>query len=117
MNVLNPNIPSRLYQNLKRFEAEIVYEITKQHDGLPFGIAIADIQESRPHFHKVTWELYICVQGNLDVYLGEQCHPIKPGDSIEISPGVVHYARSNTQDPSRLIVVTIPEFSESDYYV
>ena len=49
--------------------AEIVYEVTTIKSGLPFGIAIADIQQSEPHYHEVTIETYTVVQGDLEVSL------------------------------------------------
>ena len=53
MKDLDPTINPRLYQNRKSFAAERVYELTTARDGLPFGIAIADIEQSQPHVHRV----------------------------------------------------------------
>ena len=96
--------------------AEIVYEITTQQNGLPFGVAIADIQESEAHFHRVTMETYTVVQGDLEVSLNSEQHILHPGDVIKIPLGVVHSARSLDETPARITVTTIPEFSQEDYY-
>jgi mannose-6-phosphate isomerase-like protein (cupin superfamily) len=116
MEELLPIIDESLYQNKKVFPAEIVYEITTLKNGLPFGIAIADILQSTPHFHKLTYETYTVVQGELEVSLGEEKHVLMPGDAIEIPLNVVHSARSLGNSPARITVTTIPEFSPEDYY-
>ncbi len=110
------NIDESLYQNRKDFPAEIVYEITTLKNELPFGIAIADIMQSVPHFHKVTRETYTVVQGEIEVSLGSDRHRLTPGDAIQIPPNVVHSARSLGSSPARITVTTIPEFSPDDYY-
>jgi hypothetical protein len=68
---LEPTIDPRLYQNRKAFEAETVYEVTTARDGLPFGIAIADIEQSQLHVHRLTTETYTVVQGRIELALDE----------------------------------------------
>lgn len=116
MKALEPNINPALYQNIKVNPAEIVYEITTDKNGLPFGIAIADIQHSEPHYHKVTIETYTVVQGDLEVTLNAEPHILHPGDVIRIPPGIIHFAKSVNETPARITVTTIPEFSQDDYY-
>ena len=117
MKELEPTIDPGLYQNRKANPAEVVYEVTTHKNALPFGIAMADIQQSKPHFHKVTMETYAVVQGSLKVSLNSEQHILHPGDVIKISPGVVHSARSLDERPARITVTTIPEFSQEDYYL
>jgi len=69
MKELAPTIGQSLSQNRKARAGAIVYEITTQQSGLPFGIAMADIQQSEAHFHNVTLETYTVVQGDLEVSL------------------------------------------------
>jgi mannose-6-phosphate isomerase-like protein (cupin superfamily) len=113
---LEPKIDSSLCQNIKNNPAEIIYEVTTYKNGLPFGIAIADIQQSEPHYHNVTIETYTVVQGELEVSLNTEPHILHPGDVIKISPGVIHSAKSLNETPARITVTTIPEFSQDDYY-
>ena len=116
MKVLLPAVDQGLYQNRKDFPAEIVYEITTLADGLPFGLALADIQQSEAHFHKKTIEIYTVVQGTLEVYLDGQAHQLRTGDTIKIPTGVDHFARSLDDTPARLMIVCIPEWSQNDYF-
>src|SRR5215217_764036 len=117
MKQLEPTIGRSHYQNKKAGAAETVYEITTQQSGLPFGVAIADIQQSEAHFHRVTVETYTVVQGDLEVSLNGEQHILHPGDVIKIPPGVVHSARTLGETPARITVTTIPEFSQEDYYL
>jgi quercetin dioxygenase-like cupin family protein len=117
MKDLDPTIDPRLYQNRKAFEAETVYEVTTARDGLPFGIAIADIEQSQPHVHRLTTETYTVVQGSIELALDGQRIALHVGDVAVIRPGVVHSARSIGDDrPARITVTTIPEFSPDDYF-
>jgi mannose-6-phosphate isomerase-like protein (cupin superfamily) len=118
MRNLEPTIDPRLYQNRKAFEAETVYEVTTARDGLPFGIAIADIEQSQPHVHRLTTETYTVVQGRIELALDEERIALHVGDVAVIRPGVVHSARSIGDDrPARITVTTIPEFSPDDYFL
>jgi mannose-6-phosphate isomerase-like protein (cupin superfamily) len=118
MRNLEPTIDPRLYQNRKAFEAETVYEVTTARDGLPFGIAIADIEQSQPHVHRVTTETYTVVQGSIELALDDERIALHVGEVALIRPGVVHSARSIGDDhPARITVTTIPEFSPDDYFL
>ena len=117
MKDLEPAIDPRLYQNRKAFEAETVYELTTARDGLPFGIAIADIEQSQPHVHRVTTETYTVVQGSIELALDDERTVIGVGEVAVIRPGVVHSAQSIGDDhAARITVTTIPEFSPDDYF-
>jgi mannose-6-phosphate isomerase-like protein (cupin superfamily) len=116
MKDVEPTIAPRLYQNRKAFEAETVYEVTTAGDGLPFGIAIADIEQSQPHVHRLTTETYTVVQGSIELALDDERIALHVGDVAVIRPGVVHSARSIGDEPARITVTTIPEFSPDDYF-
>lgn len=113
---LAPSIDPGLYQHRKDFPSETVYEITTLANGLPFGIAIADIAQSIPHVHKRTTETYTVVQGVLEVTLGSKRRVLRPCDVIRITPGTVHSARSLEDTPARITVTSIPEWSAEDHF-
>ena len=117
MERIDPPIPSDLILNEKKFPAETVYEVTTQDTGLPFGIAIADIKQSAPHFHRQTIETYTVVQGDLEVSLDKEKQVLHSGDVVRIQPGVVHSARSISEKPARIVVICVPEFSVEDYFL
>jgi quercetin dioxygenase-like cupin family protein len=115
MKSLEPKINPGLYKDRVDHPAEIVYEMTTHQHDLPFEIAIADVQQSDPHFHKVTMETYTVVQGDLEVRLDAESHLLHPGDVIRIAPSVIHSAKSLRDTPARITVTTIPAFSMNDY--
>jgi mannose-6-phosphate isomerase-like protein (cupin superfamily) len=117
MKELEPHINPSLYQDRVVNPEEIVYELSTHQNGLPFGIAIADIRQSEPHCHKVTMETYTVVQGDLEVIMNTESHILPPGDVIKISPGTIHSAKSLSETPSRITVTTIPAFSKDDYFL
>lgn len=117
MKDLAPKIEKSLFQNMKEFSTATVYEITTTANHLPFGIAIADILQFTPHFHKLTIETYTVVQGTLEVSLDQNKYLLSPGDVIKILPNVIHSARSLGDEPARITVTTIPEFSPDDNYL
>src|SRR5262245_13545324 len=117
MKELAEKIEKSLYQNKKEFSAETVYEIITSANGLSFSIDIADILESTPLFHMLTSEIYTVVQGTLEVSLDLNKYLLSPGDVIKILPNVIHSARSLGDEPARITVTTIPEFSPDDYFV
>lgn len=116
MEKLNPEIPPSLFKNRKDSDRETVYEVTTQETGLPFGIAIADIDQSVAHSHRETIETYTVVQGDLEVSLDGEKRVLHPGDVIKIEPGMVHSARSLSDQPARITVTCVPEFSAEDYF-
>jgi mannose-6-phosphate isomerase-like protein (cupin superfamily) len=114
---LAPIIRPDLFQRKKDHPAEIVYELFTPADGLPFSIAIADIQQSEAHFHKLTTETYTVVQGAIELSLDDERIVLRSGDTVKIMPGVIHSARSLDKTPARITVTTVPRFSEDDYFL
>jgi mannose-6-phosphate isomerase-like protein (cupin superfamily) len=116
MHALAPEIDQSLYQTRKESAAETVYEITTQRNNLPFGIAIADIEQSVPHFHRATIETYTIVQGAVELTLDDRRITLEVGDMARIDPFIVHSARSLGPEAARLTVTCIPEWSADDYH-
>lgn len=112
---LDEVVDATFYVNKNMLPEEVVYELRTRKNQLPFGMAIADIQQSEPHYHEFTLETYTVVQGELEVTLGTVKHRLKVGEAIEIPPGTVHFARSTGELPARITVATIPEWSQDDH--
>lgn len=99
---------------------EIIYEVTNHVPGMPWGVAYADIIESARHMHLHTHETYIHVEGPpLRVELGgdRHIHIIYPGEALKIPLNTAHKAFSEGDGPSRIVVTTVPAFSEADYHL
>jgi quercetin dioxygenase-like cupin family protein len=108
-------VPSTAWHRLSA-ELRERKNVCRDQKDLPFGIAIADIQQSEPHYHELTMETYTAVQGDLEVSLDTEAHVLHTGDVIKILPGVVHSARSLNETPARITVTMVPAFSQTDYY-
>jgi len=59
------------------------------------GIAIAIIDESRPHYHKKATEFYEVLQGDLIITIDKRKYKLKKGDKITIKPGKIHSVKGN----------------------
>jgi len=71
-----------------------------------------DIDGAKPHYHKITTELYYVLSGEGKVILNGEEQDVRPGTMIHIPPGVVHGAVGKM----RVLVVGIPDIDDSDVY-
>jgi mannose-6-phosphate isomerase-like protein (cupin superfamily) len=65
-------------------------EMVAEFDGLR---AIAVIERSQPHFHRRIKETYKVLRGTLHVACGGRGYLLRPGESLIIEPGNIHFAR------------------------
>jgi mannose-6-phosphate isomerase-like protein (cupin superfamily) len=121
LSTLDPSLYSnRKFNPSEDDPLEIIYEVTNHVPGMPFGVAYADIVESARHMHLQTHETYIHVEGPpLRVELGDDRHPhiLYAGETLEIPLNTAHKAFSEGDGPSRIVVTTVPAFSEVDYHL
>lgn len=59
------------------------------------GIAVAVIQKSLPHYHKVITETYEVIKGELTLFCNDKKHILKEGEKFTVKPGQIHYAEGN----------------------
>jgi len=71
-----------------------------------------DIEQSKPHYHKRSTEIYYVLDGGGVLSLDGVGHEVKKGSLAHIPPGVVHGARGRM----RVLVLGIPDIAEDDYY-
>jgi mannose-6-phosphate isomerase-like protein (cupin superfamily) len=71
-----------------------------------------DIEQSKPHYHKRSTEIYYVLDGGGVLSLDGVEHEVKKGSLAHIPPGVVHGARGRM----RVLVLGIPDIAEDDYY-
>lgn len=86
------------------------------HEDAPLGPAAwahaVDIDGAKPHYHLRSTELYYVLEGEGEVLLDGQAHPVREGSLVHIPPGVVHGAKGRM----RVLVVGIPDIADDDYY-
>ena len=71
-----------------------------------------DIDGSKAHYHKISTELYYVVDGEGELILDGEVHPVTKGSFAHIPPGVVH----SSVGRMRVLVVGIPELNDEDLY-
>ena len=86
--------------------------ISRQDDHGAAWVHAVDIDGAKAHYHKRGTELYYVLEGEGDVLLDGDPHPVRKGSLVHIPPGVVHGARGRM----RILVVGIPDISDEDLY-
>ena len=71
-----------------------------------------DIDGAKPHYHKISTELYYVLEGEGSVMLEGSERAVRKGSMVHIPPGVVHGAIGKM----RVLVVGIPDIDDSDVY-
>ena len=66
--------------------------------------------DSRTHYHKRTTEIYLVLEGEGQMELDGQLHPVKPMTAIYISPGCRHRAIGKL----KIINIPVPAFDVKD---
>ena len=69
-------------------------------------------QDSRCHYHRKTTEIYLVLEGQGQVELDGQLHPVRPMTAIYIPPGCRHRALG----PLKLVNLPVPAFDPQDEY-
>lgn len=105
------------YVQKKDLGKEVVYEILVDTAKLGWNAVIADIQQSVPHFHKRTTEVYTVLTGQLEVFINDKSHILNPGDVITIPLNSVHWGRSLTDTPARIICTCVPAWCPEDHHI
>ena len=70
--------------------------------GAAASLHLVNVQaDSRAHYHQRTTEIYLVLEGEGEIELDGQRHPIKPLTAIYIKPGCRHRAIGNAMVMSR----------------
>ena len=96
---------------------ETIYEIITEEDDLGFGLALAEIHESKKHVHHRTKEFYFVVEGSLSLTVGKQVITLNPFESYSISPNQQHHAKKKGKKAAKVLVLTSPAWSMEDHHL
>jgi mannose-6-phosphate isomerase-like protein (cupin superfamily) len=116
-------MPDQTWATLVRHEGEAPREqstcghrdllISREDDGTVAAWAHAvDIDGAREHYHRRSAELYYVLEGEGQVTLDGQAHPVRKGSIVHVPPGVIHGARGRM----RVLVVGVPFIADEDIY-
>lgn len=112
---LNPEIPNNLYKSKVELNGETIYELIDTDCGLGWSAAVADIIESRPHKHLFTKETYTMLEGVLEVFIDDKKYILHPGEVLSIPLNAIHWAKSLTNQPARILVSCTPGWTQADH--
>jgi len=75
------------------------------------SLHLVDISsDARAHYHKRLTEIYYILEGQGEMELDGERHPVRPGDAILIKPGCRHRAIGRM----RVLNVAVPAFDPRD---
>lgn len=97
----------KIIKNNEENTTEIICEIEP-------GLAIAVIDKSEPHFHKITREVYELIKGELSVYRDNKEYKLKERDKLAIELGEVHFALG---DETWVKVYSGPAWTPEDHFL
>jgi len=112
-NEINPD----LYQFKLNLPQETIYELVGEKDNLAWSLAVADIKQIVPHFHRHTLETYTVVAGILEVTINNENSVLRAGDVVTIPINAIHTARSLSEGPARILVSCLPAWTEEDHII
>jgi mannose-6-phosphate isomerase-like protein (cupin superfamily) len=111
----------------ERNSQEIIFEVMRDPNG-SFGVAVAIIAQSKPHFHEHTYESYLVLEGQLDLY-EEGSHekaPLRLGPNegfLEKGFRVIYPGRTRANwakahgKPAVVLVTSSPAWTPEDHHL
>jgi len=82
--------------------------------GAPCTLHVTEIaRDARAHYHKRHTEVYYFLDGEGQIELDGELHPVRPGVAVLIPPGVRHRAVVG-EAPMRIINFVLPPFDPED---
>ena len=93
---------------------EIICEVEPASEHQDYSKAIAVIDLSLPHFHKITTEVYNVIKGALILTTNDEQITLNEGDSFEIKPDIIHSAKGNE---TWVEVISRPGWTFEDHIV
>ena len=74
---------------------EVIVEIEPTTDHPERSLAVAVVGKSKPHYHKLTTEIYEVIKGELTLNIDGKKSILKPGEKITIQSNTIHSAESD----------------------
>lgn len=75
---------------------------------------LAPGQQSQPHRHRNSEELYYVTAGEGYMTLGGEGFAVRVGDTVCIMPGMPHSLRNSGTEPLRILCCSSPAYSHDD---
>ena len=73
-------------------------------------------QATERHYHALTEELYVLLDGEGEMEVDGARRPVGRGDAILIAPGAWHQIRASGRDPLRFLCCCAPAYAHEDTF-
>jgi quercetin dioxygenase-like cupin family protein len=80
------------------------------------GTIAAGADNARPHFHKISWEVFCITDGALEILLDDELVTVEAGGMAAVPPGVVHAFGATPDAPVEAFVFITPGVNRFDYF-
>ncbi len=85
--------------------------------GAPASVHMVDIsKDSRVHYHRKMTETYVVLEGEGEIELDGEIHPLTPLKSVVIRPGCRHRAYPKQGGTLRILNIAMPPFDPADEF-
>ncbi|MES2345800.1 MAG: cupin domain-containing protein [Chlamydiota bacterium] len=82
-----------------------------------WSAALVEIEDSsHKHFHKIETEVFVVVQGTLNIEISGVQSIVEVGEAVTVHPGNVHQLKSAGNLPLRVLCFNFPAFNPEDIY-
>ena len=99
---------------INKSNSEIICEVEPSSEHKDYSLAIAVIDKSQLHYHKVSTEIYTVLKGNLTVTKDGKDFPLSVGETLVIKPLEKHCAKGNE---TWVEVKSTPGWTPLDHYL
>ncbi len=95
-------------------EGERILRIITAEDGHPWGLDFVQLQECPRHYHNKTTEVYVIVEGSINLEVDGKISTLNQGDHVSLKPGQVHKVFDG-QPGTQMMVFSFPPSQEEDF--
>jgi uncharacterized RmlC-like cupin family protein len=80
------------------------------------GTIVAGADNAKPHFHELSWEVFVILSGSLQLLLDEEVVTVGGGGLVAVPPGVVHAFGATPEADVQAVVFVTPGVRRFDYF-
>lgn len=99
-------------KNPQAHPTELLCEVEPTSKHPNYSVAIAVIDKSTPHSHKLVSETYTVIRGTLTLHANDDVITLKRNESYTIEPGVIHWAEG---DETWVECLSTPGWAKEDH--
>ena len=101
-----------IFKNGSSNPTEIICEVEPSSDHPDYSVAVAVIDQSQPHYHKKTFEIYEIIKGKLELTVDRKVFKLSQGEVFKIPTGKIHSTRG---DETWVQVTSHPGWTPEDH--